>query len=121
MSSTATPIPNSPVTSLVELYREGVSPAAATLLTRFTPYLQKWDRLLLYGRWDQKDKEIRHFLQMMGSMDINKTALIISLGLKAYEKEDVEQEVRVVFLEVALRTQSIRKNFRYYLQKRVVN
>jgi DNA-directed RNA polymerase specialized sigma subunit len=77
-------------------------------------------RLLLYGKWDHKDKEIRHFLQLLGSVDIEKTAQILCLRLKAYEKEDLEQEVRVAFLNTCRSSNSIRKHFRYTLQRRVV-
>lgn len=125
MNSTLDLPNNLPLTGLVELYRNeacGSNPSttAIVLLDRFQPYLQKWMKLLIFGRWDRKDKEIRHFLQMMGSMDIEKTCQIISLRLKAYDREDIEQELRLVFLQTALRTKSIRKHFRYALQKRIV-
>jgi DNA-binding NarL/FixJ family response regulator len=115
-----------PLTGLVDRYRQDCafpspSRAAAVLLERFQPYLQKWIRLLASGKWDHKDKEIRHFLQMMGSMDIEKTVQIVYLKMKVYEREDIEQEVSVVFLETALKTRSIRQHFRYALQKKVVS
>lgn len=117
---------NLSLTGLVDCYRQDClgdnpSQAAMILLTRFQPYLQKWMRLLSDGRWDRKDKEIRHFLQMMGSMDIEKTSYIISMKMKAYTREDIEQELTLVFLQTALKTPSIRKNFKYALQKKIVS
>jgi hypothetical protein len=118
------PLQSAPLSGLIDLYRNPNHPlagrAATEILSRFERYLQKWTRLLLFGRWDHKDKELKHFLQMMGSVDIEKTAQILCLRLKAYERVDIEQEVRVVFLHTAVTGKSIRLHFRYSLQKRLV-
>ena len=109
-----------PITGLVEMYRNQYTPAATVLLEKFRPYLLKWVRLLIYGKWDHKDKEIKHFLSMMGNKNVEGIAPILSLQLSSYESVDIEQEIRLVFLETILNTRSIRKYFRYALQRRVV-
>lgn len=108
------------VNQLIDRYRAGDPSAAEELLARFDRYLQKWVRLFLYASWDPKDQELRHFLSMLGSVDLNQTAQILSRQLKAYEKEDIEQEVRVALLDCAMRRHSIRRQYRYILHHRIV-
>lgn len=117
------PLPPNPTSlntnDLIDLYVNGDSQAAEVLITKFSRYLDKWVRLLTSGRWNPQDSEIHHFLSMLGSVDINSTAQLIANKMKAYEKEDVEQEIKLVFLETILRFRNIRKYFRYLLQRRV--
>jgi DNA-directed RNA polymerase specialized sigma24 family protein len=120
MQSTSTPATGSPLNPLIERYRRGDSSAAEELLTRFERYLAKWLRLLLYASWDPRDRELSHFLHLLGSVDLKSTAQILSRQLKAYEKEDLEQEVKVTLLDTALRCRSIRRQYRYILHHRVM-
>lgn len=108
------------INDLVARYRGGDRSAAEELLTRFDRYLGKWLRLLTSGRWDPRDREVRHFLIMMGSVDINATAHILSRRLKAYERADLEQEAKVALLETALRYGNIHGQFRFVLRRRVM-
>lgn len=107
------------ITPLIERYRQGDESAASELLERFEKYLLKWQRLLLYGRWDQRDAEIRAFLSTLGSLDLNVTAQVISRRLKAYEAADLRQEIKVALLETALRYGSITNYYRHILRKRL--
>lgn len=116
----ATPVASSDwIVELVKRYRSGDEEAAAELISRFERYLQKWNRLLLTGRWDGRDGEIRSFLHTLGSMDVNLTAQVISKRLKAYERADIEQETRVALLETAIRYGNVVGYFRYVLRKRL--
>lgn len=107
------------ISLLVERYRAGIQSAGDELLIRFHPYLTKWLRLLIHGRWDGRDGEVRHFLEMLGCLDIRVTAQILATRLRCYEPADLEQEVRVALLETALKCRSIRKQYRYLLRDRI--
>lgn len=105
---------------LVERYRAGIPEAAEELLIRFHPYLTKWNRLLTAGRWDGRDSEVRHFLELLSSPCGTMTAPLLAHRLKCYEREDLEQEILLAFLEAALKCRSIRKQFRFLLRDRVL-
>jgi len=108
------------INELVSRYRAGDRAAAEELLLRFNRYLGKWLRLLTTGGWDPRDREVRHFLIMVGSVDINATAHILCKRLRAYERADLEQEVKVALLETALRYGNIHGQFRFILRRRVM-
>lgn len=107
------------INNLVSRYREGDSSAAEELLKRYEWYLKKWLRLLSDGRWDRRDKEVCHFLSMVGSVDISTSAQILHKGLRPYEKDDLLQEVRVAFLDTARRADNIVSQFRFVLWRRI--
>jgi DNA-directed RNA polymerase specialized sigma24 family protein len=120
------PPSGSPVTDLVHMYRSGHTQAAEELLCRFAPYLHKWQRLLLYGVWDSRDAELRHFLSMLkgapaaGECDLRVISNRVRERLKSYDPEDLTQEIQVAFLYTALRCSSIRLHFRYTLHERLI-
>lgn len=105
---------------LVKAYRAGDPHAAQELLWRFDRYMKKWVRLLSAGYWDPKDRELGHFLAMMGSVDVHTTAQVLHQRLRAYEAEDLQQEVAVCLLDTALRFGNISAQFRFRLKQRVL-
>jgi hypothetical protein len=109
----------SEVQDLIDLYQTGDVAAGEELLSRFEQYLQKWVKVIHLGRWDRKDREVRHFLHMLGSVDLDQTAQIIARRMKAYEKADIEQEVKVTLLDTVLRYGEIREHYRFVLKKRL--
>jgi DNA-directed RNA polymerase specialized sigma24 family protein len=108
------------INHLVAGYRAGDSQAAQELLWRFDRYMQKWVRLLATGYWDPKDRELGHFLAMMGSVDVHTTAQVLHQRLRVYEKEDLQQEVAVCLLDTALRFGNISAQFRFRMKQRVL-
>jgi DNA-binding NarL/FixJ family response regulator len=114
--------PQNPPPTLDDLilrYRTGDSRAAEDLLLRFEPYCKKWNRLLIFRRWDGMDSEVAHFLYLLGGSDIHRTLQILDIRLQAYEPEDLRQEVIVSFLDAANRYGHIIRYFRYILKERV--
>jgi DNA-directed RNA polymerase specialized sigma24 family protein len=109
------------INQLVEQFRSGDSQAAETLLQAFDRYLHKWYRLLTQGYWDRRDQEIRHFLHMLGSVDLNQTALILAQRLKAYDREDLAQETKVTLLETFIRYGNASAMYRLVLKKRLAD
>ncbi len=109
------------INELVERFRTGDRPAAELLLHHFQPYLGKWLRLLTTGRWDRRDREVRHFLSMLGSVDVGQTALILAQRLRAYERDDLLQEVRVALLETVLRYGNVTAMYRMVLKRRLAD
>lgn len=104
---------------LVERYRSGDGAAAEELLECYDWYMKKWLRLLTTAKWDKKDREIAHFLSMVGSVDINSSAHILRHRLRIYEKDDLLQEVKISLLDTALKYRNIVAQYRFVLWARL--
>ena len=105
--------------ALSQSYQEGSRQAAEQLLEHYAPYLGKWLALLLAGRWDADDSEIAHFLGMVGSVDLRQTGQLLARQLRAYERVDLEQEVKLALLETILKYKDPLKQYRYVLKDRI--
>jgi len=100
-------------------YQQGDTKAAEILLKKFEGYLKKWEYLLT-SRTYKIDREVYSFLRLFGSGDINTTIKILRKKLKAYELEDIRQELKIVLLDTIYKYTNVSALFRYLLQRRII-
>jgi len=105
--------------SIVADYKGGSVEAASKLIEAFSPILDKYSRLCVYGIWDPSDGDINHFLRMLGGTDTQTTASELARLLKAYETEDIKQEAILALLLTAKKYMAIAPNFKYTFKKQI--
>jgi DNA-directed RNA polymerase specialized sigma24 family protein len=104
---------------IVTRYREGDAIASQELIEAFAPITDKYVRLCTLGIWDKHDKDIRHFLSMLGGDDLQTTVEELVILLKAYDPEDINQEAVLALLTTARKYTAIASNFKYVFKRQL--
>jgi len=99
------------IDQLCERFRQGDSDAAEDLLRRFHPLIQAYYRFALTGRLNPGDRIMMGFAGAYGSNPAE-GALNFCQRLSAVSKEDIYQELVLVFLECARRASNLQYAFR---------
>jgi len=96
---------------LCRRFRQGDSSAAEELLRRFQPLIQAYYRFALSGKLNPGDRIMYGFASAYGYPP-PEGALNFSRRLQHIEKEDIYQELVLVFLECAGRSSNLQYAFR---------
>jgi hypothetical protein len=111
---------SSALTESIARYQAGDSQAAAELLTSCEAYLNRWFRLLIQGTFTKNDTEIRQFLGLLSSdLEPALAAKNLARQLRSYSSADLRQEVRALFLQLALEHGEIYAHFPHQLKGRI--
>lgn len=101
-------------------YQHGDKQAGLKLLDNFQPLLMKFANLIYYGKYDLTDQHTQEFLKtLISSYDNNKAKNIISLinnMFRAFDYEDIMQELKLIFLELTKRYDPDMATFQTYIK-----
>lgn len=119
---------------LVQLAQNGESAATTELLIRYQDYINKFYKLLRYGRIDLKDKDTRRFLQLYMKNKEERDGLInrnqpsrsrhVAYGIATYlqetcetiEKDDLKQDLTTLFIDCIMRYKKKNRLFVSYIK-----
>lgn len=106
--------------TLVDNYRHGGPGSAEALLEAFEPIRGKYYKLLTTGIFEPKDRDVAHFLKMLGNGDPHATARSLAHAVEVtLGYEDLSQELTLCILETAQRYSNISANYKYVAKERM--
>jgi DNA-directed RNA polymerase specialized sigma24 family protein len=104
--------------TIVDNFRHGQDGASQALLDAFEPIRGKYYRLLTTGIYDNKDRDIAHFLSMLGNKNLHNTARSLANAVKvSLGNEDLSQELMLCLFETALRYSNISSTYKYVVKE----